>query len=74
MPAPARPPIAVQLINGNAVLTSPATFAGYGLEYNMDLNTTNWATYAGTATTNGGNLNVVVPTTAGNNFFRLRSP
>jgi endonuclease G len=69
------PPLTSSVTNGrNLVLTWPADAVGFALQQNTNVATTNWTTYTGTLTTNGNTVTTILPTTALNNFYRLRHP
>ncbi len=69
------PPLTSSITNGhNLALSWPADAAGFTLQQNPNVATTNWTTYSGTLTTNGNTVTAVLPTTALNNFYRLKHP
>ena len=69
------PPISGSMTNANnLVLSWPSTATGFVLQQNGNLNGTNWTIYGGPITTNGDTINVSIPTSSGNNFFRLKYP
>ena len=69
------PPISGSMTNGNnLVLAWPSAATGFVLQQNGSLNATNWTTYGGMITTNGDTMNVSIPSSSGNNFFRLKHP
>lgn len=51
----------------------PSPYAGFVLQQNLDLNTTNWSTVPGTVHDNGTNWLMVVPS-SGNRYYRLVKP
>ena len=48
--------------------------SGFKLQFNTDLNTTNWADVGHTPTVVGGENPIVVSPVAGNRFYRLWWP
>jgi hypothetical protein len=59
----------------NAVVVAwPAPSSGFKLQFNADLNTTNWADVGQTPTVVGGENQVIVSPPVGNRFFRLKWP
>jgi len=55
-------------------LSWPWPSTGFVLQENPILATTNWTNVGTSPTTNGPNLEVVVPSPVGNRFYRLRHP
>lgn len=69
------PPVLNIAPAGSDVLISwSATYTGYALQENSDLNTTNWMTTTNSVVTVGGQNQVLITSPAGNNFYRLQSP
>ena len=68
------PPLSLSLSGGDVVLLWPVSSAGFILQQNSQLATTNWTDVSLAALTNGANVQVVVPISSGNRFFRLRGP
>jgi hypothetical protein len=69
------PPVLSIVPAGNNVLISwSATYTGYALQENCDLNTTNWTTTTNSVAAVGGQNQVLVTLPAGYNFYRLKSP
>lgn len=67
------PPISGSTTNpNNLVLSWPSAATGFVLQQNGNLNATNWTTYGGTITTNGDTISVLIPSSSGNNFYRLK--
>ncbi|MDE3068169.1 MAG: hypothetical protein KGJ60_11540 [Verrucomicrobiota bacterium] len=60
--------------SGNSVVVSWALTAGFVLQQNSDLTTTNWTTSSYAVATNGSLESVTVAPPAGNLFFRLAHP
>lgn len=72
---PGAPFLSITRSNAFAIVSWPDTAAGFRLENNSDLALTNgWATAPQVRSTNGGQIFVTVPTTTGNNFYRLKNP
>ena len=69
---PGAPLLTIQPAFPNVIVSWPATApAGFQLQKNPDLSTTNWAGFSYTVVTNNGSNTVTVPVT-GNTFFRLK--
>lgn len=70
------PPVNLQLTGGGtaALVTWPGTAAGYVLQRNLDLTTTNWVTVTGVDLLTNGINAVTIPTGATNQFYRLVLP
>jgi hypothetical protein len=72
------PTLNITVAGTNAVLSWPdlSSTAGYVLQQNSDLTTTNWIDVTDTPTLNLTNLQnqVLLSPTNGNSFYRLRSP
>jgi hypothetical protein len=69
------PPILnVANAGNNGLISWSATYTGYALEENGDLNTTNWMTATNSVVTMGGQNQVLISSPPGNNFYRLKSP
>jgi hypothetical protein len=56
------------------MISWPSPSAGFTLQQNVNLNTTNWTTPAETITDNGTNKFIIVNPPAGNRYFRLSYP
>jgi hypothetical protein len=56
---------------GTLLLSWPTNFAGFLLQQNLDLNTTNWEVAAERVNPAGTNFQAIIPTTNGTRFFRL---
>jgi len=72
---PAPPRLSIELTATNTVVVSwPSPSAGFALQQNTDLSTTNWLPVATTPVVVGGENQVTLPATPPRNFFRLRTP
>ncbi len=70
---PGAPRLTITLTATNTALISwPSPSAGFILQQNSSLNSTNWITAPQTPLDNGTTVSVVVNPPAGNVFFRLR--
>jgi hypothetical protein len=58
----------------NFVLTWPSQPAGSVLQENSDLSTTNWVTVTNTPAISNGLCQVLLPSSPGNQFYRLQYP
>ena len=59
----------------NAVVVAwPAPSSGFKLQFNADLNTTNWTDVGQVPAVVGGENQVIVTPPAGNRFYRLKNP
>ena len=72
--AVAQPTLSISLSGSNVFLSWPTNATGYTLRQNSDLNSTNWASYAGIVTVSGTNRTATIAAPAGNLFFRLSNP
>ncbi|MEI8287934.1 MAG: DNA/RNA non-specific endonuclease [Verrucomicrobiota bacterium] len=69
------PPLVANVTNGtNLTLSWPAAAAGFLVEHNNRLTSTNWTTYGGTLTTNGDTVKLVIAQTNSADFYRLVHP
>jgi glucuronoarabinoxylan endo-1,4-beta-xylanase len=69
------PSLNIQLTGSNGLLLSwPSPSAGFTLQQNAKVATTNWTTVGTTPTDDGTNKTVTVNPPAGNGFFRLIQP
>lgn len=69
------PPLGFQstaLSGTNVVLSWPVSAAGYQLQSNTNLSTTNWVTITPVLSTNGSAVSTLIPRSGGQNFFRLK--
>jgi hypothetical protein len=67
--------LSLRLTETNTVLISwPAPSAGFELQQNADLGATNWVAVSTAPATVGSEKQVIVPTSAGIQFYRLRRP
>jgi len=72
---PGAPLLSITRSNANNVILSwPWPSTGFVLQENPVINTTNWTDVGTLPTTNGINLEVIVPSPVGNRFYRLRHP
>ena len=72
---PGSPLLSILRTTTNAVVVFwPLPSTGFVLQENPIVNTTNWTDVGTSPTTNGPNLQVVVPSPLGNRFYRLRHP
>jgi len=68
------PSLSTRISGNNLVISWPASATGYALESSGALGTgVNW-TAVGGAVQNGSNMEVTVPLSTGNRFFRLKKP
>jgi hypothetical protein len=74
-PRPAAPALTITLTTTNTALVSwPSPSAGWNLQHNNDVNTTNWGTPPESVTDNGTNKFIVVNPATGQRFYRLQKP
>jgi hypothetical protein len=72
---PGAPLLQILLTTTNtAMVFWPSPSAGFNLQMNANLATTNWAAPAETVTDNGTIKYIIVNPPAGNRFYRLKSP
>ena len=72
---PGAPLLRIVATTTNAVVVAwPAPSSGFKLQFNADLNTTNWEDVGQTPTVVGGENQVIVSPSVGNRFYRLRWP
>ncbi len=72
---PGAPLLTIRLTSANAATVSwPSPSAGFILQQNADLNTSNWVAASQTVTDNGSNRSIIVNPPAGNRFYRLFKP
>jgi hypothetical protein len=72
---PGAPRLTILLTPTNtAVVSWPSPSTGFGLQQNIDLNTTDWVTPSETVNDNGVTKFILVNPPAGNRFYRLRHP
>ena len=75
LPTDGAPPLGIKLTSTNTVQVFwPSPSAGFRLQVNTNLATTNWAAPAETTTDNGLVKFIIVNPSAGNHFYRLVSP
>jgi len=67
---PGAPLLTIVYTNGQAIVSWPASVAGYTLQTNGNVNTTNWVNYTGSVVNNA----VTNALPRGNLFFRLINP
>jgi hypothetical protein len=72
---PGAPFLSLQLTATNTVLLFwPASVTGFNLQQNPGLNALGWSAITNTPALLGGEYQVTVGLSAGNRFFRLKSP
>ena len=71
---PGAPLLSITRSNSIVIVFWPFPSTGFVLQENPVINTTNWTDVRTSPTTNGLNLQVVVPSPLGNRFYRLRHP
>ena len=72
---PGAPVLSIKLTTTNtAQVYWPSPSAGYNLQVNTNLATTNWVTPAESVTDNGTIKFIIVNPPTGNRFYRLRNP
>jgi hypothetical protein len=72
---PGAPILDLSVVGNSAVLSWPATSAGFVLEQSANLSLPGgWSTVAQAPVTNNGTVSLSVSLTAGNEFFRLYKP
>ena len=67
-------PLAIAANGTNAFLVWPSPPGGFVLQRNPDLMTTNWTAVPGSLLFSNGLNQVTVPSTSGNQFYRLQYP
>ncbi len=71
----AMPRLSVATANSQSlVFTWPTAFTGFTLQQNSSLLATNWVNVTNTVSLVGTNNQVIIPTTSGNDLFRLQHP
>jgi len=68
---PGAPLLTIQPAFPNVIISWPVASTNFTLQQNLNLGTTNWATFSYTVVTNNGSNTVTVPA-SGNTFFRLK--
>jgi hypothetical protein len=72
---PAAPPLNLSLSSSNTlVFTWTGLTAGFSLQANASLGTTNWVTLTNAPVTDGSNNQIVLPTPVSTQFYRLTLP
>ena len=72
---PGAPVLTIKLTSTNtAMVYWPSPSAGYNLQVNASLATTNWVAPVETVTDNGTIKYILINPPAGNRFYRLKSP
>ena len=71
---PGAPLLSITRSNSNVIVFWPLPSTGFVLQENPVINTTNWTDVGTSPTTNGPNLQVLVPSPLGNRFYRLKKP
>jgi len=75
VPTPGAPLLTIQLSTTNtAIISWPSPSAGFTLQQNSDLSTTNWIAAPQPVTDNGTNKFILVDPPTGNRFYRLFKP
>jgi hypothetical protein len=73
--APSAPPLRIfRTVTNTVVLTWPATATSYSLEENLNVISANWAMVTNVESTVGTEIQIIVPPSAGQRFFRLKRP
>ncbi len=67
-------PLAIAANGTNALLVWPSPPGGFVLQRNSDVVTTNWTVVPGSLLFSNGLNQMTVPSTTGNQFYRLQSP
>jgi len=66
------PTLSIAQASGSAVLSWPAAFSNYHLEWNTNISVSNgWSSIITTRSTNNGFISVTIPATNSGRFFRL---
>ncbi len=68
------PKITAALVNGNLILSWPASDSGFNLESTDDLTTPNWTGFGGSVTTDGITDTATIPISGTQQFYRLHHP
>jgi hypothetical protein len=68
---PTGPTLGIAVATNTVTISWPLASAGYVLQYNADISTTNWVNVSSTASTNASSFWITVPVGAGNAFYRL---
>jgi hypothetical protein len=71
---PGAPLLSITRLGASVIVSWPSPSAGYSLQQNTNLNTTNWTSFSGTVGDNGTTRSVTNSPTAGNKCFRLFHP
>ena len=71
---PGAPLLSITRSNSNVIVSWPAPSTGFVLQENPVISTINWTDVGTSPTTNGPNLQVLVPSPLGNRFYRLKKP
>ena len=75
IPVPGTLPLVISCTASNTVVICwPLNSAGYVLQENSDLGSTNWVTMAITPNIVGGRKQVILPSTTGKHFYRMICP
>jgi len=69
---PGAPLLSIARSNAAVIVSWPVPSAGFVLQQNPDIGTTNWTDVGMSPTRNGPNLEVLVPSPVGNKFYRLK--
>ena len=73
-PSLSAPALRIRASEKTLVLSWPASFDGFVLQQSSDISATDWASVTNTPTQAAGEYRVVLPSSSGNNFFRLKKP
>jgi hypothetical protein len=68
------PLLSITHFGASTIVSWPSPSAGYSLQQNTNLNTTNWTSFSGTVGDDGTTRRVTNSPAAGNNYFRLMHP
>ena len=75
VPTPGAPWLRISLTPTNtAIITWPASSAGFALQQNANLNTSNWVTVSESVIDNGTNRFIIVNPPRGSRYYRLFKP
>jgi hypothetical protein len=68
------PLLTITATNGMVMVSWPSPSTGFNLQFNTNLNSTNWNAPSQTVTDNGTVKYILVNPPTGNEYFRLKSP
>ena len=69
---PPQPQLAIAPSGANALISWPSSAAGFSLQSNTNLSSSNWVSVSGPLSTNSGVISTLVPITGDQDFFRLK--